>query len=561
MSTESFARTVDIDPAAESPLAPARNERGRLHLVWSALEGFLSYVGDWLNPILVKETRQALKSFQFTATFVLVLIFCWITTIGVTAAVGPKIFYAATGGTFLLWYYAILSFPLLVVVPLAAFRSLTAEREDNTYELLSITTLRSRQIIGGKLGSSVVQMAVYFSAITPCLAFTYLLRGVDMPTIAFVVVYTFLWSLGLSMLGILLATLNRKRYIQVFILVALVALLLGMFYVSILAAYLVVTYSYAYIGTSGFWIAAAVAMTIYATFFSLAYFGAAGMLTFTSENRSTPLRICMLVQVATFVAWLSYGWISNNYEYTGILAAAIILGMYWYVMGTLITSEHPGMSQRVRRKLPQSQSARLFFSWLNPGPALGYLFVVANATALAFLCFEAVLFSSGYAKRARTWPTSDELIYVLIIGWGYLVAYLGVGLLVIRVLRKVAVVTMLAGVLIHILLLLAGFGIPYAIKMMSTHLRDADYSFLQITDPFWSLYHVADGGSNGDTQVLLLTIPTAAICVLLLNMPRIIQDLLIVRESAPTRVLEDEAELHPPPESLPSNPWDEPATM
>ena len=75
---------------------------------------------------------------------------------------------------------------------------------------LSITTLKPRQIISGKLGSSIVQMAVYFSAITPCLAFTYLLRGVDRADDrACCLCYTFFWSLGLSMVGILLATLTH----------------------------------------------------------------------------------------------------------------------------------------------------------------------------------------------------------------------------------------------------------------------------------------------------------------------------------------------------------------
>ena len=40
--------------------------------IWEPIERRLVHAGDWLNPILVKETRQALKSFQFTTTFVLV---------------------------------------------------------------------------------------------------------------------------------------------------------------------------------------------------------------------------------------------------------------------------------------------------------------------------------------------------------------------------------------------------------------------------------------------------------------------------------------------------------
>ncbi len=137
------------------------------------------------------------------------------------------------------------------------------------------------------------------------------------------------------------------------------------------------------------------------------------------------------------------------------------------------------------------------------------------------------------------------MAYLLITGWGYSVAYLGIGLLLIRALRRIAVVTMLASVLIHFLLLLAGFGIPYAIKSMSLDLRETNYTFLQITDPFLSLYHVANGGVLADSRKLLMIIPSVAVCVLLANMPSVIRELRVVREAAPKRVLEDEAALHP----------------
>ena len=95
------------------------------------------------------------------------------------------------------------------------------------------------------------------------------------------------------------------------------------------------------------------------------------------------------------------------------------------------------------------------------------MFVVANATAMALLCFLGTIISTDIGRNLMKWPGAEELSYVIVIGWGYLVAYLGIGLLVIGVLRRFAVVTMLACVLIHFLLLLGGFGIPYAIKSMS----------------------------------------------------------------------------------------------
>ncbi len=539
---------------------PAHGALGRRREAWAAVERFLVRAGDWLNPILVKETRQALKSFQFTATFILLLIACWVVTMGGVAIIGPRISLAAEGGSLMLWYYGILAFPLAVVVPYSAFRSLAAEREDNTYDLLSITTLRPRQIVSGKLGSSVVQMGVFFSAITPCLAFTYLLRGIDLPTIAVLLAYLFFWSLGLSMVGILLATLTKRRFTHVFLSVAFVGGLLWLFVFAILGMSIpMIQMSYSYLGSPGFWISVLIFGTFYVTLFALAYCAAAGMISFSSENRSTPLRICMLVQAAAIVGWIAYGWIETSYDMFGVLWLAMIGVVYWYVMGTMLTAERPGMSQRVKRRLPQSLFGRMFFSWLNPGPASGYMFVVANATAMAFLCFLGMTLSSGSGRVPVRTPGADEMLCVLVIGWGYLVAYLGIGLLAIGVLRRFAVVTMLACVLIHFLLLLAGFGIPYAIKSMSIELRDADYSFLQITDPIFSLHHAGVDGVMSDTRKLLVIIPCVAICVLLANLPNVIRELRVVREAAPKRVLQDEAELHPAPESLPSSPWDEPA--
>jgi len=531
-----------------------RNSRA----TWQRVEEFLAGASDWLNPILVKETRQALKSFQFTITFVLVLAACWIVTIGVVAYIGPSIYYAASGGTLLLWYYAVLAFPLIVVVPYSAFRSLAAEREDNTYDLISITTLKPRQIISGKLGSAVVQMCVYFSAITPCLAFTYLLRGVDVPTILLLLAYTFFGSLGLSMAGILLATLVVQRFAQVFISVAFVAGLLGMLYLAIWIGFGTIYYSYSFIGGNEFWITTMALATAYVTFFALAYYAAASMITFTSENRSTPLRICMMLQQAAFVGWMAFAWIYSDFEHYVLLVMATAAGIYWFVMGALLTSERPGISQRARRRLPSSLLGRAFFTWFNPGPATGYLFVVANASTIVVLCLLGMTVSEWLGKGTTNWPNSEELLYALIVGWGYLVAYLGLGMIVVRVLRRLTVVTMLASVLIHFLIVLAGTGIPTTFQFMSVQMRDAGYTLWQVSNPFWSLTHLVDGGLITEGYFLILILPAAAVCMLLVNLGAVLSELQVEREAPPPRVLQDEAELAPSALSLPTNPWDEP---
>ena len=126
-------------PASEAP-SP---ERTVVQTVIAGFEDWLGQIGEQLNPILVKEARQAMKSRQFTVTFTLLLVFGWLWSIVGVATQMPNVYYVPTGLYMLVGYYFILAAPLLLVVPFSAYRSLASEREDGTYELLSISTLSS----------------------------------------------------------------------------------------------------------------------------------------------------------------------------------------------------------------------------------------------------------------------------------------------------------------------------------------------------------------------------------------------------------------------------------
>jgi hypothetical protein len=424
--------------------------------------------------------------------------------------------------------------------------------------LLSITALRPRQIIGGKLGSSVVQMAVFFSAITPCLAFTYLLRGVDVPTIVLLLAYTFFGSLGLSMVGLLLATLSRQRYGQVILSVAFVGMLLGAFQLAFAIAFELIRDSYVWFGQQEFWIAHLAFATAYVTTFAMAFLAAAAMITFATENRSTPLRVMMLVQQASWIGWMMCILISIELRMEVAFVMAMTAGVYWYAMGTMITGEQREMSRRVMRRLPQSFLGRVLLTWFNPGPGTGYMFTVANLASIVVVSLIAALVVDSRVAGGGGWPGTVEFLYFLIIGAAYIVAYLGLGRLVIAQLRRFTLVTMFAGVLIHVLLVLAGSGIPTTIQWMSVELRNSPYSYLQVTNPIWSLIYVLNYGTTPEAQRLLFVVPAAAICMLLLNLPSLVRELHRVRVALPARVAEDEAELHPEPPPAPINPWEAP---
>jgi len=320
--------------------------------------------------------------------------------------------------------------------------------------------------------------------------------------------------------------------------------------------YQLITFGYGSLG-SGFWIFNLALATFYVTTFALAFYAAAGLISFPSENRSTPLRVVMLVQLAAWVGWMAYEWIESSYRTEVLLAMAMVAFGYWYVMGTILTGERSEMSQRTRRQLPRGIGGRMFLSWLFPGPGSGYMFVVANLTSIVVVSLLALNYAEWLGPGSSGLPGFERMAYFLVIGWGYAVAYLGLSRILVAALRRVAVVTMLACVLIHLLVLLAGSGIPWVIQMMSVELRYSGYTLLQVSNPFYSLYTVVNGGLQSDVDKLLVGVPCAAICALLLNMPRVARELRQVRIASPERVVEDEAELQAPPPA-PGSPWDEP---
>ncbi|WP_425399766.1 hypothetical protein [Aeoliella sp.] len=543
-----------IDPPTAIDQGHKSDWSGRL----AQLDGWLVAAGDRLNPILVKETRQAIKSRQFAITFVLLLLLCWVVTIAGISLMGPGIYYTAAGGGLLQGYMVLLLFPLAVVVPFGAFRSLISEREENTYDLLRVSTLSPHQIIRGKLGSAAVQMGVYLSAVAPCIAFTYLLRGVDVATIAVLLLSATLGCMGLSMISLFLAALAQGKHGQVLLSVGVVSMLMLSFAGGVGSTSMFLLEGVREMQDEEFWIVAAMMLATYLTNFALIYLASVALVSYRSENRSTPLRWAMIVQQAAFIGCIAWLWFRFGYEDGALIVAVIVSVVYWYAMGTLLTSESPELSNRVRRSLPQSTMGRMFLGLLNPGPGTGFLFAVANFTALVLIVGIALA-----CVRYIPLPTRrvgyhyQEIIGAMIIYWCYLVSYLGLGKLLIAAIRRVVPVNAVAGFLIHIVFLMVGAGIPIVIQLSSRSLRNVGYTALQWPNPFWTLEEVLKGRVSYQELLLQsIVMGTVAICILLVNMPSTAREFWQGRVALPDRIARDEAELHPV-EIKPQSPWEE----
>ena len=537
---------------ADSPeiAATAVATGGAAH--WQRIESRLLRMGDYLNPILVKETRQALKSRYFTVTFGLVLATQWICTILWLAVEGSAAYYSARGADLFYFYYIILGVPLAVIIPFATYRSLQAEREDNTYELLSITALSARQIIAGKMGSALLQMVLFFSASVPCLAFTYLLRGIDILTIGLLLYYALFASVTLSVLGIFFATLTIHRFAQVLLSIVLIMALVWAYFMGFVAG------SWGFLSEAvreyssvEFWIANGIISTVDFTSVGMLFLAAAAMISFPTENRSTALRWGMLVQHACIAGWCAFFWQYFSPDLEGCLALMTVLGIYWYLMGALMSGESRHMSERAKRDLPQSFFGRVFLTWFNPGPMTGYVFTIVNLTSGLLLGCLGILFV--YLEgNAGTSPTSGETFRFMVLLVSYVVIYLGVGNLILSPLRSPTRVGWFHSVVVQIILLLVLCLAPWVLQLMTFNGSARwDYSFLQIGNPFWSMIHVMDRGS-----VLFWFVPAVALIVFYCNLRPILDDVREVRILRPRRVQEEDAAMLPI-ETEPAGPWDD----
>lgn len=532
---------------------------------WARVESWLMRAGERLNPILVKETRQAFKSKQFTITFGLLLLAGWLYSLGGVLMVGQGIYYGAHGPDMFIGYYVILAVPLLVVVPFTAFRSLAGEREDGTYELLSITTLSSRQVVSGKLGSAVIQMLIYASAILPCLAFTYLLRGVELPAMLTVIAYTFLGSLGLSLIGLFFATLTGERHWQVVLSVILICGLLACCWLFVGSAYGVIYEDFIDFRDYRFWLVAAMILSAYVGASISIFLASCAQINFASSNRSTALRVTALGHCVVFIAWMSYLWIygpSRGDSYV-LMATMALAGLYWFAMGALMTGEEAELSLRVRRNLPQSFLGRVFLTWLSPGPGTGYVLAVSSLMAIGLVVIAGLVITD--TMPPSNWPAAgplyERVVWFTILAWSYVTLFLGIGRGLISAARRVSKVSPHTTLLIQVLLMVIGIAFPLVLEFFfGTFQSRFEYSILHASNPIWTMMNVVDGrGSMGDMAIVQFLIPFAALITLLLNFPSIAEEVRRIRIAAPKRVAEEDAQeaaLRRPAQTTKTNPWD-----
>lgn len=374
-----------------------------------------------INPILVKELRQAVRNWTVTtALLLLLLIFFFITAAFLLSESASEIRSQSLGAEVFGTLMAALFSITFSFLPLYVGIRLAWERMPSSIDLFYITTLTPGRIIRGKLLSGIYLTILFFSVTMPFMAFTYLLRGVDLPTIFTLLLFLFLANVAIMQLAILVAALPINRILK---------LILALFFgCNCLLSILGIAVGTQFGGTllpnvtsPDFWATSLSVIGIGLLLTGLAYTCSVACVTPLAVNRALPLRIYSTI--AWFLGWVIaviWTWKMGDSE---SLEAWLIGTLVFLTLALMVTlCERDRRSIRVRQAIPQGRAKRFLSHFFYNGPDGGLAWcIVLGLLTLALYSGTARFWGPGTLARISTTGELLPLIYTDV--FLYLIAY------------------------------------------------------------------------------------------------------------------------------------------
>jgi hypothetical protein len=348
-----------------------------MRLLLSKLRTHFTNWREWEpNPIVVKELRQAVRSWAVTGTLMLflVVLFCAAMVFFVTQSFEVSA-NQRLGATIFSTFSVILTGASLLFIPLYVGVRVAAERQESNLDLLYISTLTPERIIRGKFFCGAYVAVLFFSACMPFMAFTNLLRGVDLPSVFFILLCLFLAVCCTVQVAIFLACLPISKILK--ILLALFAVIASFWMVGGLTFW---TFEMMRQGVGSmmsnrdFWAVFLTVCSIVLSAVLLLYFLSVALISPLSANRALPVRIYMTV-VWVLGAVVSLTWSWKQHDARLMLPWAIVSFVVLGLSLAVVVSNHDVLSYRVRRSIPNNLPMR----------SLAFLFYNGAAGGLVWL--------------------------------------------------------------------------------------------------------------------------------------------------------------------------------
>jgi hypothetical protein len=475
---------------------------------------------DALNPIVVKELRQAVQS-RFVVVVILVFLLIQLVYIGIylittgvqgelqslDAEIGRGVFGALQ---------TILLITCMLFLPAYTGIRLAAERSDINVDLLFVTTLKPRGIIWGKFVAAVLLAVLIFSACTPFMTFTYLLRGIDAPSMLLVVGIDFLVVLAMVQLAIFFAVIPANWVLKGILgLVALGTLLFAT------AMTLSGTWALLFFGDGlrwpDFWIPFLCMVGIGLGTAVLFYCWSVALINPPSSNRALGTRLGML---AVWLGWAVLFGVANvlhpprDVPINIVTVLLIALSSLAVILGI---NERERWGPRITRTIPRNVLLRVPAFVLYSGAAGGVLFALTlfGLTVLALAGWQMVFQHKGLDLDFYKWETFQIASLCLLYVYIYAMAAVFVRRYVLKVRPVYTWVVM--GVLLGL-----GSAIPYLVTFMLDYryFSHQRYYYLLLSNPIVGMDMVGSSSTKLTIGPIFFNVlAIVAVLVTVLNLP------------------------------------------
>ena len=395
-----------------------------------------------LNPVVIKELRQAVRNWFVVGVLLLLLLILFVAmvmyvlteSIGATSnpTLGRSVFQV---------FFGILSVGSMVFIPGYTGTRFAKEREEANLDLMFITTLTPGQIIRGKILGGVILTGLFFSVFMPFMAFTYLLRGIDLPSMFVVLVMNFIVVAAMIHLAVFLACLPVSRNFKVGI--AAGTFFFGMIWLGGLtfgAFEMIGSGVGSRLGSWDFWGPTLTFLVAAALVMRVLYIAAVALITAPSANRALPVRVnttlCFLVAAAIPLLWEYFSGGGSGSSGVSEKISAVFGLPLLAVCLIVCVSSHDKLSLRIRRTIPTSRLKRALAFVFYSGAAGGLVWCALLAGCILGLGVLALGgSSSGSVSLGRmtisatpgtmTPGGSDWLVFVSVVAYFFAYALTG----------------------------------------------------------------------------------------------------------------------------------------
>lgn len=505
----------------------------------ASLAQLIDRLDDWVNPIVVKELRQAVKSRVITSIILLFLAILLL-VVGVVISVQVSTPQGTDGKSLFSVLQAILLGTCMILIPSYAATRMAGERSDSNVDLLFISTLRPTSIIAGKFFSAMILAMLIFSCCAPFMTFTYLMRGIDIPSILVVFFIDLLAIIAATMYALFLISLPLPTAFKN-VLIFFSCLQVFYAYVLLVIGTSVMINQGIFFGpvlTSEFWLVLGLGSLATLLGSGLLFCWAVAMISPPSANRALTGRIFMATSVLLLGLGCLIPVLQNKVwgtpltvENQAILTAWAFGSVLLFCLNLVISvNERETWGPRITRTIPRWGLFRLIAFLFYSGAAGGVLFSVIG------ILVTILIWSATLDQVFSGMGLPPHSVQMLIATALFTYCYCMTALLVRRFLFSRFFRRDQTWVVI-IIVVAIGCVLPWLLAMLidSRHMYNQERPWWIVINPFFAIPFMETGNGKIFTDECLMVLSGWAVLITLLATPWFFQQFrLFRRPAAPT---------------------------